>query len=234
MARRLWGNADPIGKGLAIGDLRLEVVGVVGDVRNEGLAVAPRGTIYVPVSIFGRSSTKIFLRTSSDPASLSSAVLAAIRGIDPDLPISRVAPLPEIVSATVARPRFLTLLVAGFAAAALLLAALGIYGVISFGVAQRTREIGIRMALGADRGSVHRLVVSEGMLLAAWGLGLGVVAGLALARALRSVLFEIPAGDPPTLAAVAALLAGVALIACLIPARRAANLDPQAALRADG
>ncbi len=234
LTRRLWGNEDPIGKGLVIGKMRLEVVGVVGDVRNEGLDVTPRGTIYVPMSIFPRSSLKIFLRTSSDPAALASAARAAIRGIDPDLPISRVAPLPEIVSATVARPRFLTLLVAGFAAAALLLAALGIYGVISFGVAQRTREIGIRMALGADRASVRRLVVSEGMALAAGGLGLGVAAGLALSRLLRSVLFEIPVGDPATLAAVAALLAGVALVACSIPAARASNLDPQAALRADG
>ena len=234
LARRVWGDADPIGKALLLGENRLEVVGVVGDVRNEGLALPPRGTIYVPTSIFPRSSMKIFLRTASDPAALATAVRAAIRGIDPDLPISRVAPLPEIVSATVARPRFLMLLVAGFAAAALLLAALGIYGVISFGVAQRTREIGIRMALGADRASVRRLVVSEGMALAAGGLGLGVVAGLVLSRALRSVLFEVPPGDPATLAAVAALLAGVAFLACSIPAMRAANLDPQAALRSDG
>ena len=180
MARRLWGNADPIGRGLAIGDTRLEVVGVVGRRPQRGpRRRSPRHDLRagvevpevehedLPQDVFGSRGPGL-----GGPR--------AIRGIDPDLPISRVAPLPEIVSATVARPRFLMLLVAGFAAAALLLAALGIYGVISFGVAQRTREIGIRMALGADRGSVRRLVVSEGMALAAGGLGLGVATGLAL------------------------------------------------------
>jgi putative ABC transport system permease protein len=127
----------------------------------------------------------------------------------------------------------LTALVAAFGAIALLLAAFGIYGVISYGVMQRRREIGIRMALGADRADVRRLIVREGMSLAAAGLALGLLASLALGPILRSLLFQTRTGDPATLLAVAALLGGVALLACSIPARRAARLDPQAALRAD-
>jgi ABC-type antimicrobial peptide transport system permease subunit len=142
-------------------------------------------------------------------------------------------PLTEVVAETVAGPRFLTVLVGAFGAAALLLAAIGVYGVISFSVARRTREIGVRIALGADRAAVRRLVIREGMALAGAGLALGLVAALVLSRVLASLLFETRTQDPLTLAAVGALLLFVALLACAIPARRAANLDPHAALRVE-
>jgi predicted lysophospholipase L1 biosynthesis ABC-type transport system permease subunit len=233
LARTLWGDADPIGKGLSIGDSRLEVIGLVGDVRVEGLARGPRGAVYVPMSRFPRGTMKFYLRTPGDPVSLAASARAAIHRIDPNQAVSGVAPLAEVVSDTVARPRFLTLLVGVFGAAALLLAAIGVYGVISFSVAQRTREIGVRIALGADRAAVRRLVLREGMTLAGAGLALGLVAALALSRVLSSVLFETRTHDPVTLLVVGALLLLVALLACAIPARRAANLDPQAALRVE-
>jgi predicted permease len=233
-ARTVWGGADPIGKGLIFGGkMRIDVIGMVGDVRENGLEVAPRGALYVPVSIFPRSSLKLFLRTHGDPSALASAARAAIHRLDPDQPISGVAPLSAVIADTVVRPRYLTLLVGVFGAVALLLAAIGVYGVISFSVARRTREIGVRIALGADRADVRRLILREGMSLAGGGLLLGLLAALALSRTLSSVLFETPTQDPLTLTSVGVLLLLVSLAACAIPARRAANLDPQDALRAE-
>ncbi|HEY2798040.1 MAG TPA: ABC transporter permease [Thermoanaerobaculia bacterium] len=234
LARTLWGDADPIGKGLVFGGKqRLEVIGVVGDVRQEGLGQTPFATMYVPMSIFPRGSLKFYLRTQGDPTALAASARAAIHRLDPNQAISDMQPLTEVVAETVAGPRFLTLLVGVFGAAALLLAAIGVYGVISFSVARRTREIGVRIALGADRAAVRRLVLREGMALALSGLALGLVAALALSRVLSSVLFETRTHDPVTLAVVGVLLLLVALLACAIPARRAANLDPQEALRVE-
>ena len=233
LARSLWGTADPIGKGLSIGETRFDVVGLAGDVRLEGLERRPPAAVYVTEARFPRGTMKVFLRTKGDPAAIAGAVRAAIRRVDPGQPITGLAPLTAVVRDTVDRPRFLTQLVGLFAVAALLLAAIGVYGVISFSVARRTREIGLRMALGADGGSVRRLVVGEGMRLAATGLAIGIPAAAVLSRTLRSLLFETPPGDPLTLATVAAVLAAVALAACAIPAIRASRLDPQAALRMD-
>jgi len=235
LAHALWGDAEPIGKGLIFGKSkeRLEVIGVVGDVRQEGLGQTPFATMYVPMSIFPRGSLKFYLRTHGDPRALAASARAAIHRLDPDQAISGMRPLTEVVAETVAGPRFLTVLVGAFGAAALLLAAIGVYGVISFSVARRTREIGVRIALGADRAAVRRLVIREGMALAGTGLALGLVAALALSRVLSSLLFETRTHDPLTLAAVAGLLLLVALLACAIPARRAANLDPQEALRTE-
>ncbi len=234
LARALWGEANPIGKGLVFGGrMRIEVIGVAGDVRQDGLDRAPLPAVYVPMSLFPRGTLKIYLRTPADPASLSAAARQAIRRLDPDQPITGVAPLSAVVADTVARPRFLTELVGVFGAAALLLAAIGVYGILSFSVSRRTREIGVRMALGADRAAVRRLVVLEGMRLAIAGLAAGIPAAVVLARTLRNLLFEVPPSDPATLVSVALLLSLVAFAACSIPARRAAGLDPQAALRAD-
>jgi putative ABC transport system permease protein len=234
LARQLWPGENPVGKGLIFGEKsRLEVVGVIGDVRQDGLEVTPRAAMYVPVARFPRSSLKIFVRHAGDPAALAAGIRSVIRGLEPDQPISRVVPLTEIVSEAAAKPRLLTSLVAAFGAIALLLAALGIYGVISYGVAQRRREIGIRMALGAGRTEVRRLVVREGMALAGAGLALGLLASAALSPILRSLLFQTRAGDLATLLSVTVLLGAVALLACSIPAGRAANLDPQEALRSE-
>ncbi|MEP6995092.1 MAG: ABC transporter permease [Acidobacteriota bacterium] len=234
LSAQLWPGENPVGKGLTFGKkIRMEIIGVAGDVRQDGLGVAPRPAIYVPVSHFPRSSMKIFVRSNGDPTALAAGIRSAIRGLAPDQPISRVVALTEVVADAAAGQRLLTALVGAFGSIALLLAALGIYGVISYGVAQRTREIGIRMALGASRADVRRLVVREGMSLAGGGLALGLLASLALAPVMRSLLFQTPTGDPATLLVVAALLSGVALLACALPARRAASLDPQAALRMD-
>jgi len=232
-ARSFWGDVDPIGRGLLIGKSRLEVIGVASDVREHGLESNPPPTVYVPMSQFPRGTMKFFLKTDADPMALAAPARVAIHRYDPNLPVSGVAPLTSVVADTVARPRFLTLLVAVFGAAALLLSALGVYGVISFSVARRTREIGVRIALGADRTDVWRLVLREGLLLAAAGLVLGCLLAVALSRTLRTVLFETPTQDPATLAAVAATLAGAAFLACAVPARRAAALDPQDALRTE-
>ncbi|HEY1435855.1 MAG TPA: FtsX-like permease family protein, partial [Thermoanaerobaculia bacterium] len=234
LARQLWPGQNAVGKGLIFGEnSRLEVIGVTGDVRQDGLEVAPRGAMYVPESRFARGSLKIFVRHTGDAGALAAGVRSAIRALEPEQPISRIVPLTDLVAEGAARARLLAALVAAFGAIALLLAALGIYGVISYGVVQRRREIGIRMALGADPADVRRLIVSEGMSLAGTGLGLGLAASLALSPVLKSLLFETPPSDPATLLAVTAVLAAVALVACSVPARRAARVDPQVALRAD-
>jgi len=232
-ARSVWGGADPVGRGLLVGPSRFEVIGVANDVREHGLDRNPPPTVYVPMSRFPRGTLKFFLKTGADPASLAAPVRAAIHRYDPNLPVSGVAPLSSVVADTVARPRFLTLLVALFGAAALLLSALGVYGVISFSVARRTREIGVRIALGADRRDVWGLVLREGLALAAVGLVLGCLLAAALSSTLRTILFETPPQDPATLAAVAGTLLGAAFLASAIPARRAAALDPQEALRTE-
>ena len=233
LARTLWGDADPIGRHMSIGDTRFDVVGLAGDVRLEGLDRRPPAAIYVPEARFPRGTMKVFLRTTGEPSAIAGAVRAAIRRVDPNQPITGLAPLTSVVWDTVARPRFLTELVALFAVSALLLAAVGVYGVLSFSVSRRTREIGLRMALGADGAAVRRLVVAEGMRLAAIGLAIGIPAALVLSRGLRSLLFEIPPSDPVTIVSVSGLLGAVALAACTIPAIRASRLDPQVALRRD-
>jgi len=233
LARSLWGDADPIGKTMSIGDTHFDVIGLAGDVRLEGLERRPPAAVYVPEARFPRGTMKVFLRTTGDPMALASQVRAAIHRVDPNQPITGLTPLTDVVWSTVARPRFLTELVGLFGAAALLLAAVGVYGVLSFSVARRTREIGLRMALGADRSAVRRLVVGEGMRLAAAGLVIGIPVALLSSRALRSLLFEVPPGDPATLFGVASILTLVAFAACAFPARRASRLDPQTALRMD-
>ena len=173
----------------------------------------------------------LVVRTAGNPESSLPAVRRKIHAIDPELPLSAVRTMDQWLSSNAAQPRLNAVLLAIFAAVALLIAAIGIYGVLAYSVTQRTREIGVRMALGAQRGNVVSLVVREGMLVAIAGIGAGLAASAALSRILATLLFGVRPRDPGTFALVAALLAVIALAACLLPARRAARVDPMVALR---
>ena len=237
LAHRYWPDRSPLGARITFGDPTdststwMTVVGVVGDVRQEGPAAAAYPQIYVPLAQVTTRSLLIALRTAGDPTALTPAVKRAVAGIDPNLALGRVATMEERVAGSMARPRVNAILLGGFAATALVLAAIGIYGVIAYSVVQRTRELGIRMALGARGGDVLRLVLGQGMVPVLGGLALGLAAAAAASRVLRGLLYGIGGTDPITYAAVAAFLAGVALVASFLPARRAATADPVVALR---
>jgi putative ABC transport system permease protein len=235
-AKRLFGDADPIGKhigGLFGGenDPQPEVVGVVGDVRHNGLSQPASLDAYAPVAQQPWSHFSITLRAPGDPAPLVAAVRKEVLAVDPDMPVYGVRTMNEVMGETVAQRRVTLVFTAVFAAMALLLAAIGIYGVMSYGVTQRWHEIGVRVALGAQRADILRLVLTEGMLLAAIGVLLGVVGSLGLTRFLAGLLFGVEPGDSLTFASVVMLLALVALAACYVPARRATRVDPIVALR---
>ena len=239
MARRFWGERSPLGDRVAQTGRELgEIVGVVGDVHHEGLDAEPRPTLYLvhaqsPRTWFPVRGMTLTLRSAVEPTALVSAVRREVQAADPSLPVFRVQTLEQAVDASTSTQRFSMLLQLVFAAVALLLAAVGIYGVISYSVAQRTREIGIRMALGADRSRVLRLVVGQGMALAAVAVGVGLVVALLAGRVMASLLYGVSPRDPATFAAVAGVLTLVALLACWVPARRASGVAPQTALRAE-
>ncbi len=224
-------NEEALGKRLVtnLSDKPFEIIGIVGDIRHRSLEFQPYAAMYLPTVLSGRMN--IALRTQGDPLSLVPAVRKEVAAIDKEQPVAVIRTMDEWVNRSTATPRYRTTLLGLFAALAMILAATGIYGVMSYSVAQRTHEIGIRMALGARHGDVLRLVVSQGMLLVVVGLGIGVAAALALTRLMQSLLFGVTAKDPITFVAVAGLLAVVALIACYIPARRATKVDPLTALR---
>lgn len=233
MARRYLPNEDAVGTTLEFLGAEFRIVGVVGNVRNDGIARAPAPAVYVPTSLMPRSSMKLFIRTAADPLRMAGAVRQAIWNVNPDQPISDIATLRQVVAGTTARPRFFTLLLGSFSGLAVVLAALGVYGVIAYTVSRRTHELGIRMALGAKGGDVLRLIVIQGIAPTLAGLAIGLVAALALTRVLSNLLYGVGAADPATFAAVALLLVAVALLASYVPARRAARVDPLAALRAE-
>ena len=208
-----------------------EIVGVVGDVKHRGLADATDPEVYIPYDQQPMDFGVVVARTRADPLSVVGGVKGRIHELDPALPIADVLPMRTIVADSVANDRFITILLALFAGLALGLAAIGIYGVMSYAVAQRTREIGVRMALGAARADVLRLVAREGLRLSALGVAIGLAASVAATRGLTALLFGVTAGDPLTYAAVAAVLVATALAACYVPARRAARVDPLVALR---
>jgi putative ABC transport system permease protein len=234
MAHSFWPDQDPLGQmfsgggGGPNGPWR-QVIGVVGDVRQRGLTQPPQPEAYD--ALYGSSRLFLALHTSLPPAAVTPAVRRAVAGIDSSLPLFRVRTMDDVVADNSRGPKFLSALVGSFAGLGALLAAIGIYGVLSYAVTQRTREIGIRMSLGASRARVLGEVVREGMLLALAGFVLGMAGALAAGRVMESLLHEVKPRDPVIYLATAALLAVVTLLACYIPARRAARLDPMRALR---
>ena len=210
-----------------------EIVGLVADVKRDGRGAASKPEMYVPFAQEPWWAAYVLLRTKGDPMRLASVLRNEVHALDPGLPIESIQPMTQIVEESVAQPRFRTTLLGLFGAAALLLAVIGIYGVLSYSVGRRTREVGIRLALGAGRGDVLRLVLSEGLALTAVGLAAGAAGAVVLTRFLSSLLFEVGRLDPVTYAAVALTLVAAGLLACWIPARRATRVDPVIALRAE-
>ena len=224
-------NEDPMGKRLisAIGGTAFEIIGVVGDIRHRSLQRPPFPAMYFPTLNSNRMN--IVVRTQNDPLSIVGAVRQQVQALDRDQPISAVKRMSDWVDSSVTAQRYSTTLLAAFAVLAMILAATGIYGVMSYTAAQRTHEIGVRMALGARRVDVLKLVVRQGMLLTLVGVIFGLIGAFALTRVMQSLLFGVTAKDPFTFAAVAGLLSAVAFIACLVPALRATKVDPLVALR---
>jgi len=235
MAKRFWPGEDAVGRRLTLSfypGVSREVVGVVADVKLRGLDVTqPIEAIYVPFGQMPRGWMSLVVRTETPPQSLASAVRRAVRETDPEQPILELKTMEEHLGESLAHQSFSMRLLSVFAGLALLLAAVGIYSVLAYGVRRRKREIAIRMALGADRSAVVRLIVAQGMRPALLGLVIGAGGALALGSAMRSLVFGVTSRDPATFGFVAALLAVVALAACALPALRAARVQPNEALQ---
>jgi putative ABC transport system permease protein len=239
-AQKFFPSEDPIGKRITVDGSVMpgkppvrEIVGVVGDMHLTSLQTAPKPQIYLPHQQFAIQSMSVFVRTNNDPRLLTAALRDAVNDIDKSVPLYRPRTFTDYVSQSIAQPRLNATLVGLFALIALLLAAAGIFGVMNYSVAQRTQGIGIRLALGAQRGDVLRLIIRQGMQLVLVGVGLGLLGVFAFSRLLQSQLFGIGAIDLPTMLGVALLLGAVALLACLLPARRATLVDPIHALRTE-
>ena len=226
IARRFFPDEDPVGYRIRAGDGELEIVGVVGDIRRAALSDEPRADMYFPFERNPENSTTLFLHTTGDPTLAFPAVRTALRAVEPDVVLYGVRTFDDIATASAAITRLAMRLLAGFAVVALVLAAIGIYGVMAYSVRRRTREIGTRLALGANHADIVRLVMRQGMVITAAGLAIGLTSALVAARSLGSVLYGVPPSDPLALAAASAILAATALAACYVPARRAAALDP--------
>jgi len=235
--RRFWPEEDPIGKPVGVGQGgfgdRAEVIGVVGDVRYGQMEEPPMPDVYISHLQSQRTNLLLSARTTGDPSSLYDAVRHEVRQLNKDVPVFDMKTMEDRIRDATARSRFSAVLLAVFASIAVILAAVGIYGVMSYLVAQRTREIGIRMALGAHSRDVLRLVVGRGALLAGAGIAIGLAGALAATRVLRTLLFEVKPEDPGTYVSIGILLAVIAMLACYIPARRAALVDPSSALRTE-
>lgn len=235
LAHEYFPNEDPLGKQLFVQwghpDKPYEVVGVVGTIRQRGLETDPRPTVYIDDFQEPIGGANVVVRANGDPAALETAVRNEVHTVDKNVPVADVHTLDYYVSQSVAKPRFNSALLGGFAVIALVLAAIGIFGVMSYSVTQRTQEIGLRMALGAARTDVLRLVVGQGMLLTAIGIATGIGGALWLTRYLSTLLFGVKTTDPVTFSVISVILAAVALCATYFPARRAARVDPLIALR---
>lgn len=236
MAEGYWPGGDPIGRRVKWGWYGadtpwLEIVGVVGDVKHFGLEDDDRAAIYMPLAQGARSRMTLVAGTNGDPAAVASDIRSIVRSMDADLPLLQLETMAQVVSRSVAQPRFRTVLLGVFAGVALLLSLTGLYGVLAFAVAQRTYEFGIRMAIGAARNDVSHMVVRQGLTFVSAGIGIGLPVALLATRALRGLLFETPATDPATFTAIIALLVVVSALASWVPARRATRVDPMIALR---
>jgi putative ABC transport system permease protein len=239
IVRAYFGNEDPIGKRIALTSegseqkpLWREIVGVVGSVKHTNpLDIETKGQFYLPFEQSMQKHMMIAARTSTDPLSVAPAIRREILAIDPEQPISRVRSMEDILNDFVAQPRFNMILLGGFAALALILAAVGVYGVMAYSVTQRTHEIGVRMALGAQRADVLRMVLYNAMAIAGIGLAIGVVASLLASRVLGALLFGVSPNDPLTFLGISLLLAIIAAVASYLPAYRATRIDPLIALR---
>jgi len=238
MARRYWPKGDAIGKRFKIGGINtdnpwLTVVGIYDNVRQGGLDRDPRPWFIRPYNQAGWPWVSIVTRTAAAPGSFSDPVKKAIAVIEPNQPVSDIKTMDQVVGDSVSSRRFPMLLLSGFAIVALLLAAVGIAGVVAYSVVQRTQEIGVRMALGASRQNVFQLIVAHGGKLAAVGVGCGVVGAAVVTRVVTSLLYNVTATDPLSFIGTAVFLTIVALLASYVPARRATSVDPLVALRAD-
>jgi predicted permease len=242
VARQIWGAKSPIGQTLEWNGARQhEVVGVVRDIRGAdgrgarggGLDREPSAAVYFSTTQLPQRTMTLLVRTAGEPSAIVPALARAVLDIDPAQPVSQVRRLQDWVEESAAEPRFTTTLNGGFALVALLLAAVGVYGVLSYSVAQRTQEIGVRMAIGAERAQIMRLVLRGGMAWALTGITVGLLSAFALSRLLGPLLFEVSARDPVTYSIVGVMLALVAMVACCIPAARATRIDPVIALRAE-
>ncbi len=232
LARQYWPNEDPLGRRMGRGRSLATIIGVVGHVKHSDLAGdTGKGVYYYPVLQQPTPFTSLLVKTASNPASLAGGIRDAVRAVDPALPVQRLKTMEDLVSNSLAPRRFVVVVLAFFAVAALLLAAIGLYGLISYSVAQRTQEIGIRIALGAQAGQVLALVVGQGARFALAGVAIGFVAAFSLSRLLASQLYQVSPFDPMTSVVTAAVLIVAALAASYLPARRATRVDPVEALR---
>jgi len=237
MARTYWLGASALGHRLWLGNPKgplYTIVGVVKNVRERGYELAMKPGVYLPYAQRPASSPEyLIVRVKGNPEDVAEPIRRIIAGVDPDQPVSAVRSMDDIVDLDVADRQQQMVLLGAFAGLALLLASIGLYGVLSYAVTQRSRELGLRIALGASTGSVMRMVVARGLLLTAAGLSLGLVVAWTATRAMQSVLYGVTAGDPWTFTAVVALLGAIALLASYLPARRASRMDPIAVLRGD-
>ena len=236
LVRRYFPNQDPLGRQMRFGfppdsNVSREIVGIVGDIRDAALSRKPGPMMYVPFAQAPLYGAEVVVRSSLSASSVAAGIRQAVRSIDKNLPVTDIEPLNDALGKSISQERFRTFLLGSFSAIALMLAAVGIFGVMSYSASQRTHEIGIRIALGAGRREVLRLILGQGMKLALFGLGIGVVAAFLLTRLMSSLLYGVSATDPVTFASVAIILLSVALTACYIPARRAMRVDPMVALR---
>ncbi len=234
-ADRHFPDENPIGKRINVNSLQnpvwREIVGVAEDIKNFGIQGGSRDATYFPFAQLPTSFMAVVLRTAGDPTSLISSARNAIAELDPDLAASNVTTLDAMVQASLGSQRFVTLLLTLFAAVAFVLAAVGLYGVVSYGVTRRVHEMGLRLALGAAHGDIRKLIIGNSVMLAAAGVGVGIVGALLLTRVMGGLLFGVRATDPVTFGVTAVLLTGVAVVASALPAQRAVKVDPMAVLK---